>query len=185
MNDLQPIAEDAPGPPPPTHLRYLMPDLCRIHLGSYKALHVTVKGERIYGGVYAAYAFPVAHPDRYISLLYAVEEDKDAEIGIIRDLKDFPEDQGRLVREALRRRYFIHTITRIHQIGWKYGMVALDVQTDKGRVDFMMRWQHHRAVNYGHRGKVLIDLNENRYLIPDLDALSPRERNDFTRVIYW
>ncbi|HUU59249.1 MAG TPA: hypothetical protein VMZ50_06885, partial [Phycisphaerae bacterium] len=54
-----------------TQVRYLAPDMCEIHLGTYGALHVTVKGERIYGGVFAAYAFPVAHSDRYISLLHA------------------------------------------------------------------------------------------------------------------
>jgi hypothetical protein len=152
-------------------------------VGTHGALHVTVRNERIYGGVYAAYAFPVAHPNEYISLLHTAREDM--EIGIIRNLADFPLEQAALVRQALARRYFIHTITRIHQVGWKYGLVAFDVQTDKGRAEFLMRWKHDRAADYGRHGKVLMDVSDNRYLIPDLEALSPKERSAFTRIIYW
>jgi len=179
-------AEPAAGArPSPTQLRFLAPDMCKIHLGIHSALHVTVKNERIYGGVYAAYAFPVAYPSGYISLLHSTGEGEDVEIGIIRDLADFPKEQAELVRRALARRYFVHTIARINQIGWKYGLVAMDVETDKGKAGFLMRWRHDRAVDYGSRGKVLIDVDENRYLIPDLEKLSPGERSDFTRFIYW
>ena len=50
---------------------------------------------------------------------------------------------------------------------------------------FFMRWSQDRAVDYGQRGKVLIDVDDNRYLIPNLDALTPHERNAFQRYIYW
>ena len=175
---------DAPLPDP-TRVRYLTPDMCQIHLGIHEALHVTVKGERTYGGVYAAYVFPVEHEDQYISLLQSTGEDDDVEVGIIRDPKEFPGDQAALLREALARRHFIHTITRIHAIGWQHGMVAFDVETDKGRVSFLLRWKNDRAVEYGRRGKVLIDIEENRYVIPDIKALTPSERSAFTRIIYW
>ena len=164
--------------------RYLTPDNCSIYLGIHGALHVTVDGDQVYGGIYAAYVFPVIYSDRYISLLHSAGGE-DAEIGIIRHLADFPADQVDLVRQALGRRYFVHTITRIRQIAWEHGMVAFDVETDKGAVRFLVRWKNDRAVDYGRRGKVLIDVNENRYVIPDLDQLPPRERDDFTRFIYW
>jgi len=168
-----------------TRVRFLTPDMCRIHLGNHGALHVTVKDERIYGGVYAAYAFPVAHPEGYISLLHTIGEKEEFEIGIIRDLKEFPSGDQDLVRAALRQRYFVHTITRLNWIGWEYGYICLDVETDKGPSRIYVRWSTDRAVNYGRRGKILLDVDDNRYLIPDLDKLTPRERADFTRFIYW
>ena len=171
--------------PPRTEIRYLSPDMCRIHLGSLGALHCTVTNEGIYGGVYAVYVFPVAHSSRYISLLQRRPDREDLEIGVIRDLALFSEEESRLIRHALARRYFIHVITHIHEVGWKYGFVCMDVDTDKGRVEFLMKWQQDRAVDYGEHGKVLIDMNENRYLIPDLNQLTPAERTDFTRIIYW
>ena len=168
-----------------TTIRYLTPQSCRIHLGCHGALHVTVQNDRIYGGAYAAYGFPVAHPNAYISLMYSPGDGQETEIGIVRDLGEFPKEQAELVRQALRRRYFVHTIHRIYHIGWEYGLVALEVQTDKGRRKFLMRWQHDRAADYGEGGKVLIDMNDNRYLIPDLERLSAKERSSFTRIIYW
>jgi hypothetical protein len=168
----------------PTEVRFLTPDLCHVHLGTHDALHVTVKNERIYGGVYAAYAFPVAHPDEYIALLHTGGEEE-MEIGIIRDLNDFPQEAADLVRQALTRRYFVHRIARIRRVGWKYGLVNLQVETDKGPADILVPWRHDRAFDYGRRGKVLIDVEKNRYLIPDLNELSARERNEFQRYIYW
>jgi hypothetical protein len=168
-----------------TKVRFLTPDMCRIHLGNHGALHVTVKDERIYGGVFAAYAFPVAHPEGYVSLLHAIDEKEEFEIGVIRDLKDFPPSDADLVRAALRQRYFVHTITRLKWIGWEYGYICLDVETDKGPARFYVRWATDRAVDYGRRGKVMLDVDDNRYLIPDLDKLTPKERSEFTRFIYW
>jgi len=171
--------------PPAGEVRWLTPQMCRIHLGSHGALHVTVIGERIYGGVYAVYAFPVAHRTRYICLMHTVGEGEDLEVGIIRDLDEFPAEQAELVRQALRRRYFIHTVTQIEHIRFRFGLLEMEVQTDKGPAKFLMRWKVDRAVDYGQKGKVLIDVNENRYLIPDVEALPPRERRDFQRYIYW
>jgi len=168
-----------------TQVRYLTPETCRVHLGTHGALHVTVVGERIYGGVYAAYAFPVAHSEGYISLIHTSSDGDEREIGIIRSLRQFPAAQAHLIREALRRRYFIHTIRRINQVRWRHGLVAFDVETDKGHVEFMMRWRHSRAVDYGRRGKILIDVDDNRYLIPDVQDLPPKQRSAFTRIIYW
>lgn len=185
MSDAQELKKDAPQPHTPTVTRYLSPDGARIHLGNRGALHVSVLNDRIYGGVYAVYAFPVRYPGRYISLRYLTGKDEDLEVGLIRDLSQWPPDQRKLVEEALHRHYFVHTITRIHHIGWKYGFVAFEVETDKGPANFMMRWSHDRAVDYGRSGKILLDVDENRYLIPDLDALSSRERDDFSRYIYW
>ena len=120
-----------------------------------------------------------AYPTRAVGFL------PESEIGIVRNLADFPDEQARLVRQALARRYFIHRIERIHKIGRKYGFIHLDVGTDKGRVEFFMRRRNSAAIDYGRRGKVLVDVYKNRYLIPDVDALPTREQHDFRRIIYW
>ena len=177
--------EDTMSRPDPTQVRCLTPEMCRVHLGTHGALHVTVQGERIYGGVYAAYAFPVAHPDGYIALIHSGGDSDEVEIGLIRDLGDFPDEQAELIRGALQRRYFIHTITRIFDIHMEHGLVYMDVETDKGRVSFQMTWSTNRAIDYGRNGKVLIDLDENRYLIPNIKELSNQEQARFRRYIYW
>ena len=167
-----------------TRVRFLSPQTCRIHVGNLGALHATIQDEGIYGGIYTAYAFPVGSQDAFISLLQ-VGEKKDIEIGIIKNLGEFPPDAQSLVREALRRRYFIHTVSRIHDIYMKWNLLNLDADTDKGRVRFYMRWSQDKAVDYGKNGKVLIDVDDNRYLIPDVEELPIKERVEFTRYIYW
>jgi ATP-binding cassette, subfamily B, bacterial len=174
------------GPINPAQVRFLSPDMCRIHLGAHRALHVTVLNERIYGGVHAALVFPVTNAQHYISLIHIGPDGKnELEIGIIRDLSEFPPEAAALIREALTRRYFVHKITRIDDIRWEYGMIALKVDTDKGPAAFHMYWQGDRAVDYGANGKVLIDVDENRYLVEDISRLSPREQAAFRRHIYW
>jgi ATP-binding cassette, subfamily B, bacterial len=167
-----------------TQIRFLTPENCRIHLGNLGALHVTMKGEGIYGGIYTAYAFPVAYPNGFISIVQTAG-DQDTEVGVIRDLSEFPESDAALVRQALARRYFVHNVQKLVSIEMQYNMLYLKVVTDKGDREFFMRWAQDRAVDFGQNGKVLIDVDDNRYLIPDLDAMGSKERLDFQRFIYW
>jgi hypothetical protein len=167
-----------------TTIRFLDPKTSHIHLGNLGSLHVTIQGEGTYGGIYAAYAFPVGTTEAYISLLQ-VGETKDTEIGVIRDLHAFPQEQAELVRQALKRRYFVHTITELKSITMQYNLLFVEALTDKGPVSFHMRWAQDKAVDYGKEGKVLIDVDDNRYLIPDVQALPARERVEFQRYIYW
>jgi energy-coupling factor transporter ATP-binding protein EcfA2 len=167
------------------HPRWLTPDLARIHLGNHGALHVTVRDERIYGGVYAMCCFPVRHPREYLSLRYLDHEKREIEVGLIRRLSDWPAEAQRLISESLLKRYFVHTVRAIHAIEIFSSYLSFDVDTDLGPVQFIMRWQHDRAQDYGAAGKMLLDTDENRYLIPDVQGLPENERRLFQRYIYW
>jgi ATP-binding cassette, subfamily B, bacterial len=167
------------------HPRWLTPDVAHIHIGSHGALHVTVRDERIYGGVYAMCCFPVRYPREFISLRYLDHEKREIEVGLIRRVHDWPAEAQALVAESLAKRYFIHTILSIHHIEVFSSYLSLDVETDLGPVQFIMRWQHDRAQDYGASGKMLLDTDENRYLIPDIQALPENERRLFQRYIYW
>jgi hypothetical protein len=48
-----------------------------------------------------------------------------------------------------------------------------------------MRWAQSQVQDFGDRGKVLQDLDDNRYLVPDVSALPPSERDLFQRFVYW
>jgi len=177
--------QPAGGPPAPIVLRFLDPQTTHIHLGNFGALHVTVRDEGIYRGVYALDAFPVSGKGRYISLRFQDSDGQEHEIGIIRDLAAFPPQAQKLVREALERRYFIHTIEAIKSIRLRYKFLEFEVETDRGPMKFLMRWRHDRAVEYGERGKMLLDVDENCYLVPDVEALPGWQRDLFRRYIYW
>ena len=183
-----PPARTDSGTPPETFqgIRFLDPGTTRIHLGTRGALHVTVAGERIYPGVFAMLAFPQsAGQGRYVSLRYLNEDRREEEIGMIRRLADFREQEQRLVEESLGKRYFLHVIQTIRSVQFRFGFLEFDVETDKGPRSFAMRWRRDRAYDHGKDGKVLVDASENRYLVPSLSALSRQEAILFRRYIYW
>lgn len=181
-------------PAPDTHaapdafrgIRFLDPRTTRIHLGTRGALHVTVAEERIYPGVFAMLAFPQsAGHGAYVSLRYLNEDRREEEIGMIRRLADFREQEQRLVEESLGKRYFLHVIESIRSVQFRYGFLEFEVETDKGPRAFVMRWRRDRAYDHGSDGKVLVDASENRYVVPSLSALPRHQAILFRRYIYW
>ncbi len=166
-------------------IRILTPENAKIFRGTFNLLHVTVKGEGLYRGVFAAQAFPVSSPRGFIFLYYYDLQDKQREIGMIENLDVFPPETKALLLEALAKHYFAYEIKSIRDIRFEFGILLFDVETDKGPKRFYMRWQYHRAEDYGEYGKILLDVFDDRYIIPDLRDLPPVERELFKRFIYW
>jgi ATP-binding cassette, subfamily B, bacterial len=184
--DDAPTSEPANGGPVPYRVRWLTPEDARIHLGGRGLLHVTVVNERIYSGVFALRCLPVHYPSQFISLRYLNAEKREVEVGLIETLADWPQETQELVRLSLLKRYFVHTISAIESITVMHGgFLDFRVDTDLGPMQFLMRHQGDRAQDYGKHGKLLLDIDENRYLIPDTQALPVRDRRLFTRYIYW
>ncbi|HYE62209.1 MAG TPA: DUF1854 domain-containing protein [Phycisphaerales bacterium] len=180
-------ASDAsPLPPLGGHkVRWLEPELAQIHLGNWNTLHVTVKNERIYGGVYALRCMPIHFPAGFISLRHLDSSGREVEIGVIRYLGRWPEEAQQLIRDALRRRYLVHTVFSIESISQKGNFLNICAQTDLGPVRFAVRAQPDRAQDFGARGKMLLDTDDNRYFVPDVDALPVKEARLFRRYVYW
>jgi ABC-type multidrug transport system ATPase subunit len=138
-----------------------------------------------YRGVFAVNLFPATNPNDYISLRLWNRDGSEQEIGILRQLDQWPAEAQSLVRRALERRYYLQTITGIDQIKLELGHLALAVRTTGGPRRFTMRWSQNQVQDFGERGKVLLDLDDNRFLVPDVEALPPRERDLFQRYVYW
>ncbi len=171
-------------------VKFLDPKTTRIFTGAHDLLHVQIEAEdwtseRLFRGVFAAMAFPISCPDRYISLRYFELDGRDKEIGMIDDPKLFSEQAQELVRRSLARTYYELTVNRIFTVEFKYSLLFLVVETDQGRREFQMRWRYDRTQDFGENGKVLLDVYENRYIIPDVNALPKSDREALTRYIYW
>jgi hypothetical protein len=48
-----------------------------------------------------------------------------------------------------------------------------------------MRWTQTQVQDFGERGKVLVDLEDNRFLVQDVDVLPDAQRELFQRFVYW
>ncbi len=168
-----------------TGARRLTPATATIFEGSFSMLHCAVTQDTLYRGVFCLRLFPVRYPEDYISLRHTDMAEKDHEIGVIERLADWPGTVRDLIRASLHKQYYERVIRRVHAIEYRYGLLFFSVQTQIGLETFVMRWAHDRTEEYGLRGKVLLDAYENRYIIPDLDALPASDRRRFTAFIYW
>jgi len=166
-------------------VRWLTPQDTEVFEGTYSLLHCTVKGQGLYRGVFAVLLFPITHPEQYVSLRYTDRDGGVGEIGVIRDLREFPEQARTLIRSSLSKQYYERIIRRVRSVRCRYGQLFFEVETERGRERFTMPWRHDRAEDYGRRGKLLLDVFDNRYVIPDLTRLPAADRRRLTSHIYW
>lgn len=166
-------------------VKSLMPEDIKIFRGTFNLIHLMTSDGSLYRGIYAISAFPIRCPDKFIFLFYYDENDRVQEVGMIEDLNIFPEESRQVVRDAMRRQYFAYTIEGIYNIKLEYGILHFEVETDKGQKEFYMRWASYRTLDFGERGKILLDIFDDRYIIPDVEQLTKAEQELFTRYIYW
>jgi ATP-binding cassette, subfamily B, bacterial len=178
-------------------LRWLYPNDAEIrtaHLGGLE-VHVAAflrnanselnRNPATYRGVFAVNLFPATDPDDYISLRVWTRDGTEQEIGILRHLDRWPTEARVLVREAINRRYWLQTVTGLDDIKLEMGHLTLKVRTNHGPREFTMRWSQSQVQDFGERGKILLDLDDNRFLVPDVEAMPEREQEAFLRYVYW
>ena len=134
--------------------------------------------------VFLIRTFPAKHEDAYISVRTWNEGGDDDELGIIGQVSAWSE-QAQWIRQALDRRYLLRKIKRIHSLKLDFGFLEFDVETSVGRQQFTMRWTQSRALRFGENGKLLIDTNDNRYIVQNVDELPQAEREVFLQYVYW
>ena len=90
-----------------------------------------------------------------------------------------------MLTQALNRRYLLRPILRVHAVKLSQGFVDFEVETPSGRAEFIMRWTSGKATEFGENGKLLVDMEGNRYVVEDVDALPPTDREKFLHYVYW
>lgn len=130
-------------------------------------LRVTIPDNRCGMRVEVLAAFPLSHPEENIVL----RDGKGQELGVLHRLSEVPEEARTLLREELRRRYFLPRITKIHNIQERFGSSVWEVDTDRGPCQIVTA-QMNEAVHELKPSRYLItDSNGSRYEIVDLRQL--------------
>jgi ABC-type multidrug transport system ATPase subunit len=195
------LGTQVPNPQPPIAspqalpLRWLMPADAEIRPAKRGGMEVALASRGVpdpgsphdntHRGVFAVNLFPATNPTDYISLRVWSRDGTEQEVGILRNLDQWPAEAQTLVQDALKRRYWLQTITGVDDIRLELGHLTLAVRTNHGPRRFTMRWSQSQVQDFGERGKILLDLDDNRYLVPDVEALPPREQDLFQRYVYW
>jgi hypothetical protein len=116
--------------------------------------------------------FPITGLNKYIALMDSQGE----EIAIIRNIDDLMPESKAVVENCLLEYYMIPRITRFIKMSEKFKIWMWTAETDKGICTFEIR-NHLTAIKPLYDGRVLIkDANDNRYEIPDVNALDARSK---------
>ncbi len=116
--------------------------------------------------------FPITGLNKYIALMDSQGE----EIAIIRNIDDLMPESKAVVENCLLEYYMIPRITRFIKMSEKFKIWMWTAETDKGICTFEIR-NHLTAIKPLYDGRVLIkDANDNRYEIPDVNALDNRSK---------
>lgn len=136
-------------------------------------LSLTV-GEEVYPRVQVARMFPFMYRDGLLSIRTADERSK--EIGIVEKYEDVGAETAKLLEEQLNLRYFTPVITRINHIKDEYGYAYFDVDTNHGPCKFTIQMGGNAVVHLSETRILIMDIDENRFEIPDIMTLSAGER---------
>lgn len=185
--DPEPAAPHQPEPADTADFspRWLSPGEACFRAGPHESLELLWNDGTAHRGLAAVRCFPATSADQFVSLSVCDRDGKEREVGILRSLSDWPEETRQLIRAALDRRYLQRRITGIEKIRLQHGCLDFTVMTDQGTAEFTMRWTQSQVQDFGDRGKVLLDLEENQYLIPDVAALPRKHQELLQRFIYW
>ena len=172
-------------PPAAACMQWLAPNDHRFVIGSHDRIELWRDGTRIAAGIFVIRTFPATHPEAYLSVRGWGETGEEIELGMIRSLDGWSDADSTIVRMALARRSLVRMITRVHGVKLAHGYLDLDVETDAGRQAFTMRWTQSQAIDYGADGKMLVDTEDNRWVVRDVNDLPKPDRERFLQYIYW
>jgi hypothetical protein len=124
-------------------------------------------------------AFPLSHPEEYISL----RDGQGHEIGLIRSLHDLDAESRAVAEEEIERRYFLPEITAVQSLTGRFGIREWQVETDRGPRTFMVRGRSENVVQMPPHRVVVTDVLGNRYKIPDTTKLDRRSQAQLFKVL--
>lgn len=131
-------------------------------------------GEEFYPRVVVVRMFPFSDKDEFISVRTAEERSK--EIGIVEKMSQVSRETAEMLEEQLTLRYFTPVIEKIIKIKDEYGFAYWNVVTDHGACNFTIRMGGNSVIHLSDVRILIMDIDENRFEIPDINRLTPAER---------
>jgi hypothetical protein len=155
------------------------PRRVRLFRGPYGVLRCTLDGVKSVLRVKVVRAFPLSERDRWISILDA----KNKEVCLIEDPDQLDPESRRLVEEELEQHYRIAEIVRINSIQNEYRTMYWDVETDRGRREFIVKWTSDTVLWPSPGELLLVDIDTNRFHITDIQRLDAHSRSELSVLL--
>jgi hypothetical protein len=150
----------------------LDPARLRLLLGPTGELRAEIADDRCLLRARVVRAFPLSERQRYVAVL-----DASGKEACLIDDPDQVEPQTRaLLDAALADYYRLNVVRRVYSYRSERLTTYWDVETDRGRRDFVVKWGADTVTSPRPRELLLVDIDGNRFHIPDLDALDEQSR---------
>lgn len=140
---------------------------------------MTVANEYSFHTVVPAWASPLSHPDKFLSLINV----KGEEIILLENAEVLNESSRDVVMEELRRRYLTSTIKQITNAKVEFGATYWSVVTERGPRDFVAQSLQENAQWLSDNHLILVDIDGNRFEIPDVSQLDAKSQNYIYTII--
>ena len=134
-----------------------------------------IKTESYEGRAHLCREFPFELEWEFISVM----NDEQAEVGIIKAISLFDGAGEELLRTELARRYYAPVIDRIIAVKERYGFSYWRVHTAEGNISFTLHDTYRSIIRAGDGRVVLLDVNGNRFEIPNVAAL---DRKSYKKI---
>lgn len=159
--------------------KLLDPGKLRFFRAEDGAPRLEIEGDQCYLRFGATRLFPITHRRGLIS----ISDGGGDEIGVLRRLRDLPKPMRRMVLEELRKRYFVPQITYVHSLKDEFGVLYWDVETTRGRREFVVR-EPRDSIREFIGGKLQItDVDGNQFEVADIDALPGKGVTELYRLM--
>lgn len=166
-------------PPPEPEHDFLEPSKLRLFRDGSGRTRATIDGDRSHLDVKLVRSFPQTIPDRFWTLAYQ----DNRVIGVIEDPKALDKESYQTAVACLETQYFAPIITAIHSLKEEFGAVYFEVETDRGPRSFVATGVRD-GIEDTETGKVtLVDVDENRYRIPNWHSLDVKSQRFLERII--
>lgn len=157
----------------------MLPSELKLFYHPKDRLRMTVGETTSYPTVKPAWSAPLSRPNAYLSLLNG----KDEEILTVQDPGELPPDSLDAVKEELRRRYLTAQVSAIISAKFEYGATYWHVDTDRGQREFVTQSLQENALWLSSTHLLLLDVDANRFEIPDIEALDSRSRSFISAIL--
>lgn len=143
-----------------------------------KLVFASADGNNLHEGVVPVRAFPIASPDKGISLLST----EGRELAWIDKLSDVPEPARALIEEELTNRDFLPQIHRILQVSTFASPSTWEVETDRGPATLVLKGEEDiRRITQA--ALLIADAHGVQYLVRDIQELDRASRKLLDRFL--
>lgn len=132
---------------------------------------------KIYHKVTPTRLIPYNSKTTYISIAYENDEKEFREIGVIKDMKELPQEQYDILDSYLEYKYYMPEITKVYNIKDNMrGAIFVKADTTSGSKTICIRdwYQNFRMIGYDYL--YVNDADGNKYFCPDIHKLDKKSQ---------